>query len=391
METEFVKSLHNNYERIHMNSNPDENRYQYCILSRGGIHGLLECSMRYINGDAYLYYDITSRQNLAQMFHKHKIDRTWMKDFVGSLRSIRQELDRFLLNDSNILWFPEHIFQDLEENIFSFLYVPYLEEENGFESLLDFIVDNMDYDDDVLVDFVYKMYEQYEENGEIYLQGRIYEDVKILEARQHKASDETVINNIFMNDAQDDEYTEHDICQNVVADVGIYEEKHTSKGKVGKNREKRGLFAIFDGKKNKGTDSRDKYRRPLQLEMDDRIVAEESLYDSGYGKTMYIPEQREEGAVTRRLYSDDGKMLMLLGEESITIGKISEEADVVLDDLSVSRIHARILKDGEDYFLEDLNATNGTFKNGLRLKPYEKRKLLEEDEITLGKVTIVFR
>jgi hypothetical protein len=373
IETEFVKSLHNNYERIHMNVRPDEKRYQYCILSRGGINGLLECSLRYIDGDSYLYYDITSRQNLTQMFRKRRIDRMWMKDFIGSFREIRRELDRFLLSDSNILWFPEHIYQDLEENIFSFIYVPYLEKENGFGNLLDFIVDNMNYDDEQLVDFVYKMYEQYEENGDIYLQGRVYEDVKILESRQ------------------DDEYQENDIAASDIFGGEITAELPESRGKVGKNREKRGIFSIFDGKKNKDKDGGDKYRRPLQLEMDDRIVAEEPLYDTGYGKTVYIPEPREEGIIVRRLYSEDGRILTQLGDESITLGKISEEADLVLDDVSVSRLHARILKDGDDYFLEDLNATNGTFKNGLRLKPYEKRKLMEEDEITLGKVTIVFR
>lgn len=376
IETEFVKSLHNNYERIHMDGRPDEKRYQYCILNRGGISGLSECSLRYINGDAYLYYDITSRQNLTQMFHKRRIDRMWMKDFIWSLRGIRLELDRFLLNDHNILWFPEHIFQDLEDNIFSFLYVPYLEGENGFKNLLDFIVDNMNYDDNELVDFVYKMYEQYEENGDIYLQERIYEDVKRLESRQ---------------DTTDDEQMNYNISDADISDDNVLEELSASGEKVGKNREKRGIFSIFDGKKSKDKDDRDKYRRPLQLQMDNRIVAEEPLYDTGYGKTVYIPEAREEGIIVRRLYSEDGRILTLLGDESITLGKIPEEADVVLDDMSVSRIHARISKSGDDYFLEDLNATNGTFKNGLRLKPYEKRKLMEEDEITLGKVTIVFR
>ncbi len=40
---------------------------------------------------------------------------------------------------------------------------------------------------------------------------------------------------------------------------------------------------------------------------------------------------------------------------------------------------------------EDLNSTNGTFKNGLRLKPYEKRRLMEGDEIRLGSFNILFR
>lgn len=63
----------------------------------------------------------------------------------------------------------------------------------------------------------------------------------------------------------------------------------------------------------------------------------------------------------------------------------------MLDDLSVSRVHARILQEKESVYLEDMNSTNGTYKNGLRLQPYEKRKLEEEDEIKVGKQILVYR
>ena len=64
IETEFIKSMNLNFERVKLNEKPEERRYQYCILSRGGIRGLLECSLRYINSDAFLYYNISSKQNL---------------------------------------------------------------------------------------------------------------------------------------------------------------------------------------------------------------------------------------------------------------------------------------------------------------------------------------
>ena len=74
-----------------------------------------------------------------------------------------------------------------------------------------------------------------------------------------------------------------------------------------------------------------------------------------------------------------------------SIGKKREEVDLVLEDISVSRIHARILDEKGSVYLEDLNSTNGTFKNGLRLQPYEKRKLEIGDEIKCGKIIIIFR
>ena len=73
------------------------------------------------------------------------------------------------------------------------------------------------------------------------------------------------------------------------------------------------------------------------------------------------------------------------------IGKKKEEVDYVLGDRSVSRIHARILEENGNIYLEDLNSTNGTFKNGLRMQPYEKRRLEKNDELRFGKVEYIFR
>ncbi|MBR4277345.1 MAG: FHA domain-containing protein, partial [Lachnospiraceae bacterium] len=64
---------------------------------------------------------------------------------------------------------------------------------------------------------------------------------------------------------------------------------------------------------------------------------------------------------------------------------------LVLEDDSVSRLHARIVPEGGGYMLEDLNSTNGTFKNGIRLKPYERRKLVSGDEIRAGSVIIIYK
>ena len=157
-----------------------EKKYQYCMISRGGIKGLLPCSLRYIDGEAYLYYDITSRQNIAQLFEKKPITRQWIMDFLWSMRRVRQEMSRFLLEESNIVWFPQHVYQDLEKKEFYFIYVPYCTENTGFDELMEYLVEHVDYQDESLVEYVYKAYEQYESAGEVYLQAKIFEDAECL-------------------------------------------------------------------------------------------------------------------------------------------------------------------------------------------------------------------
>ena len=165
LEAEYVRNCNCNYQRILLEEKPEDKRYQYCILNRGGIRYLLPCSLRYIDNQAYLYYDISSTQNLVKVFGERKIDREWMKDFLWGIKQLRYELDRFLLEEEYIIWKPEHIFQDLEKNDFSFIYIPYYQGETGLTELVDFMVERVAYEDEDLVEFVYGIHEKMNQVG----------------------------------------------------------------------------------------------------------------------------------------------------------------------------------------------------------------------------------
>lgn len=401
MQTEFVRSLNCNYERILLEKKPEERKYQYCILNRGGIRGLLPCSLRYINGIAYLYYDISSRQNIKQLYKMHHITRGWIMDFIWGMRRIGQELERFLLDSRNIIWYPEQIYQDLESNVFSFMYIPYYEGDNGFKQLLEFWVEQLDYEDEGLVECIYHMYEQYESIGEVYLQRQIYEDVEKLEKTATAKKPLTV-----MPERPDDGVE----CKNggKISEEGEGEQFPVEAVKADGIRH---FFEGLGGKKKKGKDRRENYRREMHELMNGQAVAEETVYEKGgkidgkicgmekrgttleeedYGRTIYIEATVESAVREHRLCTAEGRTLAVLDRPVLTIGKKKGETDIVLEDVSVSRLHARIVQEKETFYLEDLNSTNGTFKNGLRLQPYEKRELTTEDEVRIGRISLTF-
>jgi len=72
-------------------------------------------------------------------------------------------------------------------------------------------------------------------------------------------------------------------------------------------------------------------------------------------------------------------------QDKITIGR-NEDNDIQINNMAVSGNHARITKDQNDYYIEDLDSTNGTFVNEEKIR---KRVLNEHDEITIGKHTLV--
>lgn len=395
MQTEFVKSLNCNYERILLEEKPEEKRYQYCMIGRGGIKGLLSCNLRYVNGQGYLYYDITSKQNVRQVYSKKNITRDWLKDFLWSLRQVRQELERFLLDAENVLLFPEQIFQDLESRVFSFLYVPYHEGKNGIKELMDFWVEHIDYDDDVLVTCVYHMYEQMDQNGDVYLQAQIFEDAKVLDAVRAAETDEARAQTMeagktAAGKAAAGAAENRKRVSRTTETGGMTDDERATEGRMGIGQPKKRFFGIFDGRK-KDREMREQYRRNVQEIMGGQAVAEDSAYDEDYGRTIYVQEPAAERQAQRKLETSKGKLVAVLESPVMTLGKKKGEADVVLEDASVSRLHARITKEQDVHYLEDLNSTNGTFKNGLQLQPYEKRELEEGDEVKLGRVTLIFR
>ena len=71
---------------------------------------------------------------------------------------------------------------------------------------------------------------------------------------------------------------------------------------------------------------------------------------------------------------------------STLLGRL-RECDVTLDDPSVSRRHARIRREGEDYVVEDLRSTNGVRVNG---EERDYARLSDGDELELGSVRLSF-
>ncbi len=72
------------------------------------------------------------------------------------------------------------------------------------------------------------------------------------------------------------------------------------------------------------------------------------------------------------------------------IGKQEGMVDCVLTGEAVSRIHARIDREGEEYRISDLNSTNGTSVNGRVLETNETMALKKGDEVFIANFPFIF-
>jgi len=69
-----------------------------------------------------------------------------------------------------------------------------------------------------------------------------------------------------------------------------------------------------------------------------------------------------------------------------TIGR-HPESDIFLDDVTVSRRHAEVHRDGDDIVISDVGSLNGTYLNRSRI---ETSNLRSGDEVQVGKFKLVF-
>jgi hypothetical protein len=107
----------------------------------------------------------------------------------------------------------------------------------------------------------------------------------------------------------------------------------------------------------------------------------------------YIKGKRGNGVCLRYKEGDnslDGE-LREINVEKIPwiIGNMDKNCDTVIRNRLVSHIHACITKVDDEYFIEDMNSTNGTYVNGERLMMNSRKKISDSDVITFAAISYI--
>ena len=96
----------------------------------------------------------------------------------------------------------------------------------------------------------------------------------------------------------------------------------------------------------------------------------------------------------------DNASFDLAGKSEVVIGREDPVSNIYPDvDLTahggeeggVSRLHAKLYVQGNQYLIEDQNSTNFTFLNRQKLTPKTPTPVKDGDEIRLGRVILTFQ
>lgn len=390
MKVRFANDYRHNYLVVAVAEISDSNKYAVKMITENQIEGLLHCQERNMNGETFLYYEITSKQNMKALFEIQPVKMSHLQSFFRGLQAVNDEIENYLLNGGNLLVNPEYIFCDLHAKQFFFLFYP--ENENtlqkSFQEFLTFLMSRMDSEDVKMVEAVYQMADLFQR------QQFVLDEILIWFMENFG---ENRIKTTAMGGKEKVFVEETDPIDEIPKDLPLHIQTHTPRDATKypdftNSYKKSDEFKrrIWDrirqrlfGKKEKGNATVKKdivYRESFEEE----VPAEED------DRTVYIPWVENSD---NKLYGigKGNKYHISLTNLPFTVGKMSGAVDLVIRDPSVSRLHARFSREGNHFYMTDLNSTNGTFRNGIRLEPNTTQEIEPGDEIGIGKLKFIYR
>ena len=392
MNAEYIYSFNRNYIKWKVSvKEGHKKRYQYQILTSRKLDGLLSADMYATDGEYALYYEISNMQNLEKWFTKEKINNKWMERIAEGLKTALWSLEQYLLDGRNLLTEPAHIFVNMESEKIYFVYFPYYieEKQQDMEKFLTFLIENTDETEKDIIETVYDIYAKWESRKEQFN----WETFLTLWEKHTECAEEKENIEVF-----------HEGLETGTFSSG--NQNRESKGRENQNRENRDR----ENKSREGEKLEKQKELPGKREIADFLfgrhkavnrnsyrecVAMENWeYETGEEKQEEkLEERQEEKQEERKLYGNgkQNRRVLRLDTLPAVVGKKEDIADIVLQDASIGIMHARFTEENGQVYLEDLNTEQGTYKNSVRLKPYEKVEILREDEIKLGKLEFTYR
>ncbi len=135
-----------------------EEDFRSMMLQENEIPGLLKANVQYIDDKSLYRYDISGKMSLQVKHEKTKLTSTDIESLIRMLLELLREIQKYMLEPSNILLSPEYIY--CEGDNYYFCYYPLCEQEltEEFHKLTEFLVREVDYKDKEGIHLAYTLH-----------------------------------------------------------------------------------------------------------------------------------------------------------------------------------------------------------------------------------------
>ena len=161
MEVSYSRRLDYQYMMIETGGEARSD-YRLSMLVNNRINGFLPVHVQQMNGKSTLSYEITSLENLPEIFDARKITYDEMVSLLLQFCSAVSEAGRYLLDGEGILLEPQYIYVSKSLERIRFCYYPYqhMPLHQSVNVLCRFLIDHIDYDDRRSLELAYGLFQE---------------------------------------------------------------------------------------------------------------------------------------------------------------------------------------------------------------------------------------
>lgn len=386
-EETFEYNLNNNYMVI-KGQKEDYSSLTDRMFQENNIPGFLSFELRKIEGDNYFYYEISGKKAISKLFQKRKISAAELQQILERISAILSESEQYLLDIKKIVFHPGYIYSDFDVRKIFLLYYPDYEQENSLDTLGEFFIENVDYQDREAVELAY------------FFQRLVMEEiVNFKTVNDYIANQRNKGKSIEIN-----KESERVICEDIKKET--LENASLLKQVQMPIDEKKGLIQKLKERliwESKNLGFIEKIKKILQkkrkADEEEYIVRiayeEEEIKDQE--RTFVVTEETQYFPYAQK----NDHYLYYQGKEDYSdfelnvfpfvIGKGDKGIDGQIKSPLVSRLHGQIDAVNDEYYITDLNSTNGTFLNGIRIQPNHQMKIVPGDKIQFAREIYLFQ
>lgn len=451
MKAEYKRDMNHNYLILYGEKDINTDSYQVRMLVGNIIPSLLKCRIQGVDGKFMVYFDITSKQAVSTLYEEKKLGNEDLRLIFGGFVRVMEEAAEYLINPAQLVLKPQYIFADCEKKELFFCLMPGYDKDikEQFQLLTEYILPKIDHEDSEAVILGYGVYRRTMENSfhlehikeELYRKQNNKEEIKtetekdsreisVQETGEESLMQSSGMSENFWREEKTEKTDSHKLFGKKVAvfvlillalagvtmaisggylphqDISVLlgvvlagmggimlavliirKAKEVYKQPQRESREKPQLSEKF---------VRTPVNEILQEGSDDSIktmMEKKSLHrerEEDFGETVVLSAGVVSGPASL-VSREPGELAPIYLQEELTvIGKLENACDAVIDLPTVSRIHAKIRKREEEYYLSDMNSRNGTIVNGRLLLPEEEYRLQEEDEVDFAQARYIF-
>ena len=451
MKAEYKRDMNHNYLILYGEKDINTDSYQVRMLVGNIIPSLLKCRIQGVDGKFMMYFDITSKQAVSTLYEEKKLGIEDLQLIFGGFVRVMEEAAEYLINPAQLVLKPQYIFADCEKKELFFCLMPGYDKDikEQFQLLTEYILPKIDHEDGEAVILGYGVYRRTMENSfhlehikeELYRKQDNKKEIKTETKKDSReiSVQETGEENLMQSSEMSENFWREDKAEKtdshklfgkkvtvfalillalagvtiaisggylphqdisvllgiVLAGMGgimlavviIRKAKAVYKQPQRKSREKPQLSETF---------VRPPVNEILQEGSEDSIktmMEKKSPHrerEEDFGETVVLSAGVVSGPASL-VSREPGELAPIYLQEELTvIGKLENACDAVIDLPTVSRIHAKIRKREEEYYLSDMNSRNGTIVNGRLLLPEEEYRLQEEDEVDFAQARYIF-